>query len=185
MGGAFTVSDGTFVVSEDLRATQMGCSPELQAQDEFLSQFFRSSPAIELDDESLTLTGVDATIEFQDRRVAEPDLPLEGTQWTVDSLVSADAVSSVPTGSEPELQFADGKVTGTTGCNTLNGPAEVGNATITFGPLATTRMACVDGQDVEQHVLAVLSGQVTYAIDADTLQLSSPSGEGLGAHGAR
>ena len=46
---------------------------------------------------------------------------------------------------------------------------------VTFGPIATTRMACGDpaGAATEQHVLAVLTGTATAAIDGDALTLTN------------
>ena len=38
--------------------------------------------------------------------------------------------------------FEGGKVNVNAGCNTGSGAAELGEGTITFGPIATTRMAC-------------------------------------------
>ena len=73
-------------------------------------------------------------------------------------------------------------MTGSGGCNTLNGPATVGEGTIAFGPIATTRMACPEGvMGLEAHVLAVLDGEVTYTIDGDVLTLTNEAAEvGLG-----
>ena len=45
---------------------------------------------------------------------------------------------------------------------------------ITFGPIATTRMACDEPtMEVEAHVLDVLQGTVTYEIEADVLTLTN------------
>ena len=47
--------------------TLKGCSTELQAQDEWLSQFLQSKPKIGLSGNTLTLTGADATITLSDK----------------------------------------------------------------------------------------------------------------------
>jgi heat shock protein HslJ len=39
-----------------------------------------------------------------------------------------------------------GKTAGNTSCNRFAGSVEIGNGTIKFGALASTRMACVDDQ---------------------------------------
>ena len=45
---------------------------------------------------------------------------------------------------------------------------------ITFGPIATTRMACDEtSMEAEAHVLDVLQGTVTYEIEADVLTLTN------------
>ena len=66
LGGAFTIEGGDLVVS-GMRATLKGCSTELQAQDEWLSQFLQSKPKIGLSGNTLTLTGADATITLSDK----------------------------------------------------------------------------------------------------------------------
>jgi len=65
------------------------------------------------------------------------------------------------------LTFDAGSVALDTGCNTGRGSYTVDGDTVTFGPIATTRVACVeaDGQQVEQAVLTVLTGAATTAID--------------------
>ena len=87
--------------------TEMGCDPALHDQDEWLSQFLGSDPQIALDGDELTLTSGGVTITLLDREVADPDLPLVGTTWTVTSIISGDAVSTVPDGAEATFEFAD------------------------------------------------------------------------------
>ena len=83
-----------------------------------------------------------------------------------------------------------------TGCNTGRGTYTVAGDAVTFGPIATTRMACVDpnGQQVEQAVLTVLTGTATVAIDgpvltlmngANGLQLRATTGHRHGHHDGR
>ena len=61
-----------------------------------------------------------------------------------------------------------------TGCNTGSGSYTVEGAEITFGPLATTRIACEgDSQVVEQAMLTVLTGTATFEIEGDVLTLTN------------
>ncbi len=72
------------------------------------------------------------------------------------------------------LTFSSERVEVETGCNRGGGAVAIADETLTFGPIALTRMACpADAMAVEQAVTAVLEGQVAYAIDAGTLTLSS------------
>src|SRR5262245_63953243 len=50
--------------------------------------------------DKLTLTSGTTVVSLQDREVAEPDLPLTGTTWTVDTLLAGGAASSIPDRSE-------------------------------------------------------------------------------------
>ena len=74
---------------------------------------------------------------------------------------------SRPASSAPTLLFEAGTVAVDTSCNTGSGPYTVVGETVTFGPIAMTRMACTDPATiaVEPQVLAVLRGTATVAIE--------------------
>ena len=95
---------------------------------------------------------------------AEGDgIALVGPTYTLTSIEAGDAVSSLPAGVEaPTLVFADdGTVAVFTGCNRGSTTYEQGAGSITFGPLATTKMACEPAaQELESTVTAVLGGPV-------------------------
>jgi heat shock protein HslJ len=120
------------------------------------------------------MTDGTAQLTLLDEEVATPDQPIEGTRWLLDGIVSGDAVSSVPVGVTASIRIGGGRVSVEAGCNRGGGSVEVTPDTLTFGPIATTKMACEAGaMSVESAVLAVLSGDVAYAIDADTLTLDA------------
>lgn len=175
MGGGYEIADGLLVIGP-MMMTEMACEEPLMAQDQWVSTFLPAA-AVSLDGDTMTLAKGDVTLTATDKEVARPDLPLEGTTWVVDGIVTAQAVSSMPAGVTASLAFADGKVAVRTGCNTGSGTAAIGDASVTFGPIGTTKMACErTAMDVEQHVLAVLTGEVAYTIDADSLQLRGAGG---------
>lgn len=184
MGGQAEIRDGRLVLA-GLSMTEMGCDPDRHAQDEWLAGFLTSRPRFHLDDSLLTLTGEETEIRLQDREVADPDRPLRGTRWEVDSVIEGDAVSSVPEEAGAHLVFAadsDG-FGGSTGCNQVGGRAEIDEAagTVTFGDVVTTKMACEDDRmQLEGDVLDVVDGTVDYDIEAGRLWLRHPDGKGLG-----
>ena len=92
---------------------------------------------------------------------------LAGTSWTLVSIGGAPVVE----GSGPHLTFgSDGKASGSTGCNSLSGTYATDGAALTFGPLATTRMACEEAlMAQEAAVLEALAGVSGWEIDADGL----------------
>ena len=95
-------------------------------------------------------------------RDATIDLP--GTSWVLVDLDGAAPVGEAP----PTIAFDDqGSVTGNAGCNTFNGEVTIDGSDLTFGPLATTQMACVeDGvADQEQAFLATLQDATSYTVD--------------------
>jgi heat shock protein HslJ len=182
MSGGYELADGILAVGAMMQ-TEMACDEPLMAQDTFIGGFVNGATAT-IDGDVLTLANDGVTLTATDKTVARPDLPVEGTTWTIDGLISAQAVSSMPAGVTASLVFEDGQVSVAAGCNTGSGSAEVGETAITFGPIATTRMACEDAaMEVEAHVLQVLQGDVAYEIDSDRLTLTGAGG-GLMAKGS-
>lgn len=177
MSGGYRVVDGRLETGQ-MAMTEMACAEPLMAQDQWVATFV-SGAGIKLDGDTLTLGKDGVTLTLVDRVVADPDRPLLGTRWVVDSLVSGDSVGNVPQGVIAALTFSDGRVDVEAGCNSGGGSIEIGVGTITFGPIALTKMACAGpAWLVEDVVTAVLSGNVAYAIEADTLMLEA-GGKGL------
>lgn len=185
MSGGYEEDGGVLVIG-DLAMTQMACEPAaLMEQDDWLSTFLQSGPEVALDGETLTLTS-DSTVMVLSEEVPPADAELTGVTWELDSIIDgagpAGSVSSVPAGVVSTLQFGDdGHVAVAPGCNTGSGGYEVVGDTITFEPIALTRMACEEpAMSVETTVTQVLDGEVDYAIEGETLTLTGATGAGLG-----
>jgi heat shock protein HslJ len=179
LGGGAVIEDGLLVVTE-MGGTEMGCDAERLAYDEFLAGFLTSSPTITLDGDTLTLVSGDDTLVLVDREVADPDRPLVATEWTVDGIVTGDAVSSVPSGVTATMRFTEFRVEGSSGCNSFSADLTIAAGAIEMGEIVTTDVACADdAMGVEGAVYATLSGSVSYEIDASTLRLTGPGGHGL------
>jgi heat shock protein HslJ len=176
MGGSYAIDGGRLSVGQ-LAMTEMACEQALMDQDQWLAALLDGAE-ITLAGDTLTLAKAGARLSLLDREIAEPDLPLVGTRWVVDGLVSADAVASVPVGLAAALTFHAGGVAVEAGCNQGGGSVTVTDGTISFGPIALTKMACdASAMDVERAVSAVLSGEVRYVIEARTLRLDAgPAG---------
>lgn len=188
MGGDVRFTDGKLVI-DSLSMTEMGCPGDgRHEQDQFVSEFLTARPAYTYDGTTLKLNTTAVGMVLGPREQVQPDLPLEGTKWNVTHVTQgpgADSVdepnAAVSAGMAPPkayLEFADGKVTGSDGCNRLSGSAVVSGDVITFGPIASTKMACPGMQGTE-GVLAALTGEVTWRIDYNVLTLASASGAGL------
>jgi heat shock protein HslJ len=181
LSGAYSL-DGSTLVVDNMASTQMACDPARHAQDEWLSALLVAGPTVALTGDDLTLATATEQLRLQDRRVADPDRPLVGTAWRVESIITPDAVTSVAGGEKAAFTFAvDGRVSGNTGCNQFSGPYQKTADTITFGAIAMTKMACTGGADtVERAVVALFDGRpVTYKIEADQLTMTNPDGHGL------
>lgn len=179
LGGPASWDDGTLSVSADeLAQTLIGCPPDLQAQDGWLTELLTSSPALALDGSTLTVGDEEAGMTLDE----QSDLPLTGTAWSLQGLVDGDAVSSVDPALRAGIQVdAAGTVLSvSTGCNSGSGDVTVpsggssSEGTMIVGPLRTTLVACPpDVAQVEAAVLAVLAGEVTYQVEGATLRLTN------------
>ena len=180
MGGHYGVEDGR-LVTDTLSMTEMGCDPPRHAQDEWLAAFIGARPTVRLDGNDLTLEADGTVIKLLDREIAEPDLALVGPIWTLTSIVSGDAVSSVPAGVVARLQFTqDGQLQLAPGCNQGSGRWALEDGILRITDIGLTRMACpgAAGQ-VEAAVLSVLQAeQIAIQIEASVLSLSV-DGHGL------
>ena len=96
MGGDVRPADGTPLVVDGLAMTEMGCDPARHQQDTWLSESADGRPTLALDGDTLVVTGSTSTLNMRDREVVDPDRPLLGTRWTVDTLIQGDSASSVP-----------------------------------------------------------------------------------------
>jgi len=104
--------------------------------------------------------------------------PFVGTHWI---LTQVGDTAIKPTGSvrDAQLQFASegSKVTGSTGCNRLTGTYTRNGDALTFGPAATTRMACAPPiGEIENKMLDALRATTTAKITGSELALSDKSG---------
>lgn len=175
IGGPYVLDGATLRVDGGLSMTEMGCDAPLMDQDTWVADLFQGDVDVALAGFELTLTSGDTVIELTDREIAAPDVELTGTLWTLDTLISGDTASTVPGGAVATLEIAeDGSVSIDTGCNTGGGAAEVSEDSITFGPIATTRIACTeDGTaEVESAMLTVLDGEVAFEITETGLTIT-------------
>lgn len=173
--GTYTV-DGNKLTVTQMGGTEMACEEPLMAQEAWLSTFLSSGLTFALDGDDLVLTSGDAVMTLLDRSVAEPDQTLEEITWGLSSIVTGDAVASVPVGVSATFLFhADGTVEIFSGCNRGGGTYAIEGDKMRFGEIVMTRMACAGaGDQVEQAVIAVLnSPEITWSIDAATLTLTA------------
>lgn len=176
--------DGGRIEVRDLASTGMGCPGALQDQDGWLANLLSAKPSWKLDGTTLVVTSPSTEVTLADREVAEPDLPLQGTKWTLDTVLDGDVASNSPDMTKAWLQFDKDTVQVSAGCNSGSGTYEVSGGTIRVGDVATTRKACEpELMTVENAVLAVLHGEITYSIDSNRLTLKGNGGKGLGLHG--
>jgi heat shock protein HslJ len=171
---------GKLAMDDGLAMTDMGCDGRRHAQDDWLSKVLSADPTWKLDGDRLTVSSGGTAITLQDRETTEPDLALDGTKWTLETVITG-TVASHSAGSEKVWITINGeRVTGSTGCNELQGPVARDTTKLTFGEIAITRpRPCPSGvATLQTALLNTLEGEVTYEIDANRLKLRA-SGNGL------
>lgn len=172
MGASYAWVDDTLSWVGPAMGTMMACEDAIMAQETWLSEALTAGMGATLDGDSLTLTSDDVTVEL----TASTDNPLVGTTWELQGTVANEAMTPVnPNVTTPSLEIAeDGSVSVFTGCNNGSTTVEIGEDTLTFAPIAMTKMFCegAPGQ-LETKVVSVLDGEVTYVTDGDTLTISN------------
>ena len=179
MSGGFTIDDDTLQVAA-LAQTQMACSGELMAQDQWLSGFLTGGPSATLIKDVLTLKLDGTTITLGDREVVSKASNLDGSAWRIVSLDASGTTAAAADGST--LTFDGDHVYVTTGCNQALVNVSVDDGTITVGSMGRTTQACMgDLATWQAELIRFLAQDLTYHEDGDSLTLSA-GGETLALH---
>lgn len=177
LGGMITL-DGGIVTMDGYGGTEIGCDPARQAQDEWIGELLKARPTWQLEGDTLTLTRGSTTLVLQDRKIVEPDLPIAGTKWTVDGVMSGEAFEHFYDLAPAYFTIEGERVTGSTGCNEFQGSVTHTAGSLAFGALTVTVSECAgDVGRLEKAVLSVLAGQLSYSIDYNRLELRTADGK--------
>lgn len=168
-GGSFDL-DGSSISLGELAMTEMACSPEetMTAESLYATGLTRAD-TISIDSD-LTLSGDGVEMRFS-RLEPVANAELTGATWVLESLVTADAVSSTVADSRATLEFhSDGAVMGDTGCRPFSGEYVTVGAEIQLTELAADGNQCephLAAQD--SHVLSALEGPFRVEIEGDRM----------------
>lgn len=109
-----------------------------------------------------------------DDSASDEPVDIESIDWLLTELVGADIAETA----SPTLLLTDGTASGSGGCNQFTGGYTLDGDSLTFGALATTRMACVpDVSATETAYLAALESVASFESDGDELRLLAESGD--------
>lgn len=105
-------------------------------------------------------------------------MALEDIRW---HLVEMDGVPAVAAAEERQAFIVfEGRgaprVSGSTGCNRFTGSYARGRASLSFGPIASTKMACPDGMAQEQAFMQALQDVSSWRRLDGTLELLDEQG---------
>lgn len=108
--------------------------------------------------------------------IAAPESPSPVGEWLAEDILGGGVIDNAQT----TLQVAaDGSVSGNGGCNRFSGKATIDGDAITFGPLASTRMACAEAlMNQEQKFHDALARVAAFRVEPDTGKLVLLDGEG-------
>ena len=125
-----------------------------------------------------------ATEEAAEEATAAPseegaELTLEGVTWLLIGYVDANGAEATPA-VDSTIQFQDGQVSGSGGCNNYSGSYTLDGDQLTIGPVASTMMACIGpAMDQEQAFHANLGNVASFEIVDNQLHLLDAGGATL------
>ena len=105
-------------------------------------------------------------------------VPLPGTRWVLAEIAGTPVVEP----GRATLDFEEsGRASGNGSCNRFSGTATMVGDSLSFGPLISTKMACVEEALTaqEDRYLGALGAARRYAVSGDTLRIHTTAGEGL------
>ncbi len=98
-------------------------------------------------------------------------------KWRIVAVSGVDALDV----SKTRAEFTqNGRFASTIGCNRIAGNPKISGNRLTFGPVITTRMACIRPLDfVERSYLSALEAARAYRLEGATLTFLGADGEAL------
>lgn len=168
LNGAYSLKGKNKILFEPGITTMMACDD--METDRALTAVFANSDRFDLVDHVLTLSkgGGKALARFKAVDSAES---LGGT-WELDYIAgSEESFDALFPNGKPTLIFEEGseKVHGRGGCNAFNGSVTIEGKEISFGPVASTKMACPGNG--ESLFFQTLSKVNVYSINESELTL--------------
>jgi heat shock protein HslJ len=184
-GGEYTLENGELRIAGDsLFQTLMACLDDIPNQIESqMMTGLREMESYEIRGDQLTIFYSGGELIFRPKTAPEA-LPLEGTEWRLETaVISDDVVSAMPVPAELEvtLLLEDGQLGGFNGCNSYGGEytLENGELRIDGDSLIQTLIACMDSieGELETQMMTGLRELQSYEISGNRLTITYPGGE--------
>ena len=175
--GGFRVQGHTLLTLGPIAGTLMACPEPAMALEQAFRTAFSGTMRVAVSGDELTLTPESGQAPLRFTREAPPRL--DGIVWEVTGYNNGrQAVVSTKLGTQLTLEFKDGQVSGSSGCNRFHGAFKSQGDRLSIGPLATTRMMCDEGvMAQEREFLAALETATTWQIGRGVLDVHRADGE--------
>ena len=165
-------------------STEMYCStPGVMEQEITYLSLLSRVKSVTVHDNNLTFSDIQGTPVLSFAKTIPPlPEPLIGTNWTLESFHTSDAVSSVISGTTITAVFReDGRVSGSAGCNTYFAGYSRSGSSLSIGTIGTTRMHCGAPGVMQQEdsYLALLGKVTTFTIEGERMSVSDAGGATL------
>ncbi len=176
--GSVTI-DGSSVTFSPFASTMMACEESVMAVESAYLIAMGSVESGSRDGDALTLEGPDVELVFAATSAAATSteaLDMTGS-WLLASGTTADGEIALVEAAPVTMDVAeDGTVSGRSACNQYSGSATIDGSSVTFGPFASTMMACEDAvMAVESAYLMAMGAVESGARNGDELILTGPS----------
>jgi heat shock protein HslJ len=175
---------GTGITIGQAGSTEMYCTtPGVMEQESTYLALLGQAKTVTVEGDRLTLKDGQGTAILSFNNVVPPlPEPLVGTNWTLESFHSGDAVSSVIAGTTITAVFSDdGRVSGSAGCNQYFASYNATGTSLSISGTGSTKMYCNTPGVMQQEstYLAILGLAKTFTIEGDRLGLSDAKGLSL------
>lgn len=173
----FTTKGGAIAFGPNGASTRMACPPDVMQQAEAFMAALAAAKTYRISDGRLQLLAADgavlATLAAQSQRLAE-------TSWHATGInTGKGSVAGLVTGTNVTMKFsADGKVSGSAGCNTFTAEYRTEGSALRFTPAAATRRMCAAPGVMEQELafFKALESVATMRMEADRLEMRTAEG---------
>jgi heat shock protein HslJ len=170
-------ADAKALQFSQLAGTQMACPPEIMAQASAVTTALMATRTYRDTGQRLELLGADGkTVAVYKAQATQ----IAGTAWEVTGINNGKGgVASLVADTHVTLEFgAEGRASGTAGCNRYTAGYTADKTALTFTPAAATRMMCAAPgvMEQEQAFLQALTRVATMRMEGDRLELRAAEG---------
>lgn len=168
----FEVQDSAIVIGPVGPSTRMACPEPTMAQAEAFTAALISARTFRRGDGTLELFDASGAVAVRFQAQAQS---LAGTSWSVININNGrQAVVGIEAESTLTMVFdAEGRVSGSTGCNRYTAAYRAEGDALRFSSVAATRMACPNAElaEQEQDFLRALETVATLSFEGDRMDL--------------